>query len=249
VLPSASPDANGDKIVNCLTIVHSGTDASFMDVGSMWPEVNSVVLVLTSSVNHIWGLELTKKYKLTEFCTHCFRLARVPKLILTSVCCQLCHYPGSPGTFASRAAKKVWSQYQPSLATPEKLVSANYNKATKTWTFPGTDIRVRSFAIVSAYPTRTPDRTGPRTRGSLLAHMVGRVCDGFSYRKKFRRSDWRRPHQNSVSRVSSNSGGFCAAKTGFDGRSSVVLVRFCSNFLKAPGISSYKRNRTFGRAM
>jgi hypothetical protein len=35
VLPSASPDANGDKIVNCLTIVHSGTDANFMDVGSM----------------------------------------------------------------------------------------------------------------------------------------------------------------------------------------------------------------------
>jgi hypothetical protein len=25
------------------------------------------------------------------------------------------------------------------------------------------------------------------------------------------------PHQNSVSRVSSNSGGFCAAKTDFDG--------------------------------
>jgi hypothetical protein len=56
-------------------------------------------------------------------------------------------------------------------------------------------------------------------------------------------------HQNSVSRVSSNSGGFCAAKTGYDGLSSVVLVRFCSNFLKAPGISSYMRNRTFGRAM
>jgi hypothetical protein len=56
-------------------------------------------------------------------------------------------------------------------------------------------------------------------------------------------------HQNSVSRFSSNSGGFCAAKTGFDGLSSVVLVRFCSNFLKAPGISSYRRNRTFGRAM
>jgi hypothetical protein len=34
------------------------------------------------------------------------------------------------------------------------------------------------------------------------------------------------PHQNSVSRVSSNSGGFCAAKTDFDGLSSVVLVRF-----------------------
>jgi hypothetical protein len=52
------------------------------------------------------------------------------------------------------------------------------------------------------------------------------------------------PHQNSVSRVSSNSGGFCAAKTGFDGLSSVALVRFCSNFRKAPGISSYRRNRT-----
>jgi hypothetical protein len=35
--------------------------------------------------------------------------------------------------------------------------------------------------------------------------------------------------------------GFCAAKTGFDGLSSVVLVRFCSNFPKAPGISSNKR--------
>jgi hypothetical protein len=38
------------------------------------------------------------------------------------------------------------------------------------------------------------------------------------------------PHQNSVSRVSSNSGGFCAAKTGFDGIGSVVLVRFYQKF-------------------
>jgi hypothetical protein len=43
--------------------------------------------------------------------------------------------------------------------------------------------------------------------------------------------------------------GFCAAKAGFDGLSSVVLDRFCSNFLKAPVISSYGRNRSFGRAM
>jgi hypothetical protein len=57
------------------------------------------------------------------------------------------------------------------------------------------------------------------------------------------------PHQNSVSRVSLNSGGFRAAKTGFDGLKSVVLVRFIRNFPKAPGISSYRRNRTFGRAM
>jgi hypothetical protein len=37
-------------------------------------------------------------------------------------------------------------------------------------------------------------------------------------------------HQYSVSRVSSNSGGFCAVKTGFYGLSSVVLVRFCLIF-------------------
>jgi hypothetical protein len=53
------------------------------------------------------------------------------------------------------------------------------------------------------------------------------------------------PHQNSVF----GSFGFCGVKSGFDGLSTVVLVRFPLNFSKPPGISSYERNRTFGRAM
>jgi hypothetical protein len=57
------------------------------------------------------------------------------------------------------------------------------------------------------------------------------------------------PHQNSVFRSFNFLRGVCAAKTGFDGLSSVVLLRFHLKFSLSPGISSYGRSQTFGRAM
>jgi hypothetical protein len=49
--------------------------------------------------------------------------------------------------------------------------------------------------------------------------------------------------------VTLHVGGFCAAKTGFDGLSSMVLVRFHQNFLGAWIVFLQEKFRTFGWAM